>query len=171
MMLRVAKVLLLTLLLAGVTACAVRYGPRIPGIQPGYVEERLGEQTYQVKIGEAWPKDFPDLEKFAIFRAAEIIRSRGQRYFAVLNATTQVRTYEIASPTVANTTATANTVGNTTFISATTTTTPASTSTISGGWYTLDFRVLTPSEIQNHPRVVDSERVISDLRYFIDGRR
>lgn len=168
---KVAKVLLLVFLLGGLTSCAVRYGPRIPGIQPGYVEERLGDQTFQVKIGEAWPKDFPDLEKFAVFRAAEVTRSQGQRYFAILNATTQVQTYEITSPAVSNTTATANTIGSTTFISATTTSAPARTSTISGGWYTLDFRVLTPSELSNYPRVVDSDSVFRDLRYFIDGRR
>jgi hypothetical protein len=166
-----AKALLLACLLAVLTSCAVRYGPRIPGIQPGYVEERLGEQTFQVKIGEAWPKDFPDLAKFAMFRAAEVTRAQGQRYFTILNATTQVQTYEITSPAVSNTTATANTIGSTTFISGTTTSTPARTSTISGGWYTLDFRVLTPQELSNYPRVVDSDRVISDLKYFIDGRR
>lgn len=163
--------LLAILLLLGLTACAVRYGPRVPGIQPGYVEQQLGEQTFQVKIGEAWPKDFADLEKFAMFRAAEVTQSQGLRYFAVVNATTHVNTYEITSPAMSNTTATANTVGNTTFVSATTTTTPARTSTFSGGWYTLDFRVLKPEELSSHPRVVDSEKVIRDLRYFIDGRR
>lgn len=168
---RFAKAFLLALLLGGLVACSVRYGPRIPGVQPGYVEQRLGEQTYQVKIGEAWPKDFPDLEKFAIYRAAEITRGRGQRFFAVLNATTQVQTYEIVSPAVANTSATANSFGGTTFISATTATTPARVSTISGGWYTLDFRVLTQSDLTSHPKVIDSEQVMNDLRYFIDGRR
>ena len=155
----------------GLVACAVRYTPRIPGIQPGYVEERLGDQTYQVKIGEAWPKDFPDLEKFAMYRAAEITLSRGQRYFVIVDSTTQVRSYEITSPAVATTRATATTVGSTTFISATTTTAPVRTSTISGGWYTLDFRVLSPDELGSQPRVVDSEQVIKSLRYFIEARR
>jgi hypothetical protein len=170
-MIRLAKAFLFVFLLGLLSACAVRYGPRIPGIQPGYVDERLGEKTYQVRIGEAWPKDFPDLEKFAIYRAADITRTSGQRYFVILNATTQVRNYEIMSPAVSNTTATANTVGNTTFITATTTTTPGRSSTVSGGWYTLDFRIISQSDLSNHSKVVDSEQVINDLRYFIEGRR
>jgi hypothetical protein len=170
-MIRLAKAILFMLLLGLLNACAVRYGPRIPGIQPGYVDERLGEKTYQIRIGEAWPKDFPDLEKFAIYRAADITRTSGQRYFVILNATTQVTNYEIVSPAVSNTTATANSVGNTTFITATTTTTPARSSTVSGGWYTLDFRIISQSDLPNHSKVVDSEQVINDLRYFIEGRR
>lgn len=170
-MVRLKALFLLAFVVLLLSACAVRYGPRIPGIQPGFMEERLGEQTYQVKIGEAWPKDFPDLEKFALYRAAEITRSRDQRYFVILNATTQVRSYEIISPAVSNTTATANTIGNTTYVSGTTVTTPPRASTISGGWYTLDFRILSQSELTSNSRVVDSEQVISDLRYFIDSRR
>jgi len=61
-------------------ACSVTYGPRIPGFVPGYVDSRLGENTYQVKIGEAWPKDWPDLEKFAMYRAADF--TSGKIFFA-----------------------------------------------------------------------------------------
>jgi hypothetical protein len=166
-----SRLLALLLVAASLSACAVRYGPRIPGVQPGYVEQRLGETTYQIKIGEAWPKDWPDLEKFAMYRAAETTKAQGQRYFAVLEATTQISSYEIASPAVATTQATANTIGGTTSVSATTTISPARTATISGGWYTLDYRVLTAEELKSHSRVVDSEQVIKDLRYFIDTRR
>ena len=71
-MLKVFLVCLVILL----AACSVRYGPRVPGFVPGYVDQQLGDSTYQVKVGEAWPKDWPDLEKFALYRAAEIT-SRG----------------------------------------------------------------------------------------------
>ncbi len=163
------RLVVLVLLAAILSSCAVRYGPRIPGIQPGYVEQRLGERTYQIKIGEAWPKDWPDLEKFAMYRAAEVTREQGQRYFAVIEATTQIHRYEITSPAVATTQGTANTVGGTTFVSATTTITPARTSTISGGWYTLEYRILTADELKSHNRVIDGEQVMKDLRYFIDS--
>lgn len=162
---------MLLMVVMGLGACAVRYGPRIPGFQPGYVEQQLGERTYQIKIGEAWPKDWPDLEKFALYRAAETTKAQGQRYFSVLQATTQISTYEVTSPALATTQATANTIGGTTFVSATTTISPARTSTISGGWYTLEYRILRTEELKAHTRVVDSEQVMKDLRYFIDSRR
>jgi hypothetical protein len=153
------------------TSCAVRYGPRIPGIQPGYADQQLGEATYQIKIGEAWPKDWPDLEKFAIYRAAEITESKSKRYFAVLNASSQTTTYYITTSAISTTSATASRIGSTTYINATTTTTPGTTSAISGGWYILDFRVLSDSEIAAHERVVDSQQVKRDLQFFINGRR
>jgi hypothetical protein len=166
-----SRLLLLLFIASTLSACAVRYGPRIPGIQPGYVEQRLGEMTYQIKIGEAWPKDWPDLEKFAMYRAAETTRDGGQRYFAVVDATTRVSTYEIVSPAVATTQGSARSVGNTTVVNTTTSVTPARTSTISGGWYILDFKILTAEDLKSHSRVIDSEQVIKDLRYFIDSRR
>ena len=170
-MLSLPRLLVLLCIAASLGACAVRYGPRIPGIQPGYVEQRLGDNTYQIKIGEAWPKDWPDLEKFALYRAAETTKTQGQRYFAILEATTRISTYEIASPAVASTQATASTIGGTTYLTATTTVSPARTSTISGGWYTLEYRILTAEELKSHSKVVDSEQVMKDLRYFIDLRR
>lgn len=166
-----SHLVLFLLLTTVLSSCAVRYGPRIPGIQPGYVEQQLGEKTYQIRIGEAWPKDWPDLEKFAMYRAAENTTKQGQRYFAVIDATTRISSYEITSPAVATTQGTANTISSTTFITATTTIKPARTSTISGGWYTLEYRILTADELKSHTTVVDSEQVIKDLRYFIDSRR
>lgn len=165
------RLIVLLLLAASLSACAVRYGPRVPGIQPGYVEQRLGDKTYQIKIGEAWPEDWPDLEKFAMYRAAESTKAQGLRYFAVLEATTQISTYEISSPAVATTQGTANTIGGTTFISTTTSITPGRTSTINGGWYILEYRLITIDELTSHTKVVDSDKVINDLRYFIDSRR
>jgi len=151
--------------------CAVRYTARVPGFQPGYTDQQLGESTYQIKIGEAWPKDWPDLEKFAMYRAAEITESTGKRYFKVLNASSQTSTYYITSPATSTTSATSTRTGNTTYINATTTTSPSTTGAISGGWYILDFRVLSDSEASSHDRIVDSQQVKRDLQYFINSRR
>lgn len=167
-MLKVAVSLIAAAVLSG---CAVRYGPRIAGIQPGYVDQRLGEQTYQVRIGEAWSKDWADLEKFAMFRAAELTKNAGTKYFIVTNATTSISSYTITTPPSATTSGTVNRVGSTAYINTTTTMTPGSSSTIQGGWYTLDFRVLTDTELSNYPRVIDADQVMRDLRFFIDGRR
>jgi len=146
-------------------------GQEFQGFSPVMLSIASVRQRYQIKIGEAWPKDWPDLEKFAMYRAAETTKEHGQRYFAVLGATTRVKSYEIASPAIETTQGAANRIGNTTFISATTTVTPARTSTISGGWYTLEYKILSAEELKQYARVIDSERVIKDLRYFIDSRR
>jgi hypothetical protein len=162
---------LLVCLVVLLAACSVRYGPRVPGFVPGYVDQQLGDSTYQVKIGEAWPKDWPDLEKFALYRAAEMTKSTGKRFFTVLNASTKISNYTIDTPSTTTTTGTAFVVGSTAHINATSTTTGGSSSTISGGWYILDFKVIDESEVNSFDDVVDAEAVISDLRYFIDSRR
>jgi hypothetical protein len=153
------------------SACSVRYTQRIPGIQPGYVDTQLGQDTYQVKIGEAWQKDWADLEKFAMYRASEITESRGKRYFIVLSSSTQVSTYYIATPSTTNTNATASVSGSTAYINSTSTTTPGVTAPISGGWYTLDFRILSDADLAKTPKVVDAQQVKRDYQMFIDGRR
>ncbi len=152
-------------------SCSVKYAERIPGFVPGYKDIQLGENTYQIKIGEAWPKDWPDLEKFAMYRASEITQEKGQRYFSVINASTQTSNYTITTPTTTNIRGTASAYGNTAYINATSTTIGGSTSIISGGWYILDFKVLSESDLTNYSRVIDSKAVISDLKYFIDSRR
>lgn len=152
-------------------AASVKYAPRVPGIQPGYVEQRLGEDTYQVRIGEAWPKDFADLEKFAMYRAAEVTQSRGHKFFKVLNSSTQVSNYEIVNPAVSTTTGYATSYGAMTTLQATTITSPATKTTVQGGWYTLEFRVLPDADVPGSVPVVEADRVIRDLRYFIDSRR
>lgn len=153
------------------SGCAVRYGPRVPGLQPGYEEQRLGEATYQVRIGEAWPKDWPDLEKFAMYRAAEVAESRGFDFFEVLAASSQVNSYAVATPATATTTGTAFGAGGSVMYSATTTVTPGASGSIQGGWYTLEFRLLDPAQAQKALRVVDARQVRKDLAYFIESRR
>lgn len=163
----------LVLLVLSLTACAasVRYAPRVRGVIPGYVDQRLGEDTYQVKIGEAWPKDWQDLEKFAMYRAAELTQQSAKRYFAVLDASSRVNNYTIRLPATSTTTGTVNTIGSTAYINATTTTTGGGATTISGGWYTLEFKVIPDSDLTAHRDVVDSHQVMRDLKYFIDSRR
>jgi hypothetical protein len=157
-----------TLILCG---CAVRYTERIPGFQPGYTDVRLGESTYQIKIGEAWQKDWPDLEKFAIYRAADITSSTGNRYFTVLRASSQTSSYHITPPATATTSATASRVGNMVYVNANTTSNPGISTSISGGWYILEFKMLSDAEAEKHEQVVDASKVKRDLEYFINSRR
>lgn len=160
--------LLITLLTFG---CSVRYTERVPGFQPGYVDTQLGQDTYQVKIGEAWQKDWADLEKFAMYRASEITESKGKRYFTVLSSSTQTSTFYITSPGTSSTSGTASVVGSTAYINSTTTTTPGFTAPISGGWYILDFRVISNEDVTKNRKVVDAQQVKRDYEMFINSRR
>lgn len=148
-------------------AASLHYGPRVPGFRPGYVERQLGETTYQIRVGEAWPKDWPDLEKVGMYRAAEITNSKGFRYFAIISASGQTTNYTALTPI---TTTTSGSVVNGNFM-ATSVSTGGNTISVSGGWYTLDFRLVSEAELGKFNRVVDSQAVINDLRYFIDSIR
>jgi hypothetical protein len=162
--------IVLSIVISG-CAASVKYAERIPGFRPGYVDQQLGEHTYQVRIGEAWPKDWHDLEKFAMFRAAEVAQQNGFRYFAVTNSSTRISRYTIAIPQTTTTNAVVSVHGNAAHVSSTSTTTGGGNANISGGWYTLDYRLIAEDDIENYNNVVDSKDVIESLRYFIDHRR
>lgn len=168
-MLRVGLILLVVA--AFVCGCSVRYAQRVPGLSPGYVDTRLGEDTWQVTIGEAWPRDWPDLAKFAIYRAAEKTQQSGRRYFSIRDTNTRTTSSTIETPGTSTTTVTASRVGSTVYADAVTRTLPGSSVTIEGGFYTLEYRILKDNAAPNNERVVDSEEVIRDLKYFIDRRR
>lgn len=165
------KTIIVFLLASFLVGCSVRYVERVPGFQPGYVDQQLGDNTYQVKIGEAWAKDWPDLEKFAMYRAAEITESKGMRFFSVLNASTQTNTYHITTPGSSSTTGSVSVSGSTAYINTNTVTTPTVTTPISGGWYILDFRIITEMESASMKNVVDSQQIKKNYQMFINSRR
>lgn len=169
----IMKLIISVVLIALLCSCAasVKYAERVPGFRPGYVDERLGEHSYQVRVGEAWPKDWHDLEKFAMFRAAEITQQSGFKYFAVTSSSTRVNSYSIAVPQTTKTNATITAHGDLAHVNATSTTTGGGTTNIRGGWYTLGYRLITEEELPHYENIMDSEAVIDDLRYFIDRRR
>lgn len=170
-MFKVLKLFVFVVALAVLAGCGVRYAPRVPGFCPGYADKQLGESTYQIVIGEAWPKDWPDLEKFAVYRAAELTKEAGKNYYVILNASSMTSNYAITSPTTATTTGSAYRVGNTVYGQATTTYRGGQTTNIQGGWYYLDFKIISDDELKNYPQVVKADTVMSDLKYFIDSRR
>lgn len=159
------------LLISFLLGCSVRYVERIPGFQPGYVDQQLGENTYQVKVGEAWQKDWPDLEKFAMYRAAEITESRKMRFFTVINSSTQTNTYYITSPGSSSTTGSASISGSSAYLNTNTLTTPAVTTPISGGWYIIDFRIIRDEELTSTKNVVDAQQIKKNYQLFINSRR
>jgi len=149
------------------TGCAVAYAPRIAGFRPGYEQTRLGQDTYQVRIGEAWPKDWDDMEKFAMYRAADITQERGSRFFVVTKGGASTSTYQVALPSTSTTqsTVTSQGPGWATMNSATQGYQPQPV-TFSGGWYVLEFRIVPEAAAG----AVDSQQVKRDLGVFIAGR-
>ena len=90
----------------------------------GYRDAKLVERSYQVTIGEAWPKDWRDLEKFALYRAAELTKGMGLRYFAILDSSTQTTQATINTPSNSYTAETPSIHGNTAIVNALTVTNP-----------------------------------------------
>lgn len=149
------------------SSCSVRYGPRIPGFQPGYQEEKLGKNTFHVRIGEAWPKDWSNLEKFALYRAAERTTENGKIFFAVLSASSQITSY--ATPIISSSTGSVNVVGQTAYINSNTVTSGGSS--IQGGWYYMDYKIVEEKDAPSYKTVIDARAVMEDLKEFIDQRR
>jgi hypothetical protein len=106
-----------------------------------------------------------------MYRAAELTQQSGKRYFAVLAASSRVSHYAMPLPSTSQTTGTVGVFGNTAYVNTTTTTTGGGNLNISGGWYTLDFKVLDDSAAGTRPDIVDSEEVKKNLNLFIDSRR
>ena len=165
------KKLILFLAIISITACALRYKPGVSSFTPGYFDERLGENTYNVKVGKAEPKDWRNLEKFALYRASEITQENGGRYFAVLYSSTRIDQHTVKIPTTTTTTGTATVIGDTVHVDTTSTTTGGESVDISGGWYILDFKIISQEDFVKYRYVVDSQSVISDLKDFIDKKR
>ena len=106
-----------------------------------------------------------------MYRAAELTQQNGRRYFAVLNASSRVTDYAIPLPATSKTTGTISHMGSTAYVNATTTTTGGGTANISGGWYTLEFEIISDAATAERRDIVDSQRVMRDLKYFIESRR
>jgi hypothetical protein len=155
----------------GLAGCATRYERRIPGLYAGYEDEQLGDRTYQVRVGKGWASDRPNLEKYALYRAAEITTEKGYHYFAIIGTNNFAINRALYAPSVSNTNVTGTMIGRTFTGTAVTTTTGGRAGVIEEHWAHLDFRLLDASEIRAHSDVIDAQKVISDLKFFIDRRR
>lgn len=160
--------LLIVLTLIG---CATPYGRRVPGLASGYEDEQLGQRTYQVRVGKGWPSDVPNMQKFALYRAAELTTQRGYQYFSITASSNFSQSTVIYAPTVSTTTVTGS-VGRTPFSgSATTVGPPTQAGVIEAHWVHLDFRMLDHAEVATAPGVIEAQKVIDDLKFFIERRR
>lgn len=152
------------------TTLKYREASYIPGAHRsviGYRDEKLGEMRYQIYAGQAWPKDWQNLSKIAIYRAADLTVQNGYKYFTVISDFADAQHYAI--PGNSTTRTTANVVGNAVY--ATSYTTHNSGGSISGGTYYLDFLILKDDEVNSYEKVFSAEKVMNELRFFIESRK
>jgi hypothetical protein len=110
------------------------------------------------------------MQKFALYRAAELALQKGYRYFAITSSNNFAESIGIYAPTVSTSTVTGS-VGTIPFSgTATTIGPPHQAGVIEAHWVSLDFRLLEPAEITTSTNVVEAQKVIDDLRLFIERR-
>src|SRR4051812_21264199 len=85
---RVSPKLLLLILLVGLTSCATKYTRMSDGLfsdHTGYTEAPIDETTWQVTFGGNEATAPEVVERYALFRAAEITVEKGYDYFIVMD--------------------------------------------------------------------------------------
>jgi len=156
----------LTLVLAGCGAPAYQYRDR-----------QLGARTWEVRAADVWPGATPDLRRFILYRAAELTRGLGYRYFAV-------RDYsgEAAEHRYFGVNSTAQDIVQPPFPAVTDESERAAVRerrryfNTPGVYATLreqhvKFRILDTAEIGDGSQAVDAEKVLRELQLLIDRRR
>src|SRR5215475_6020311 len=112
-----------------------------------------------------------NLEKYALYRAAEITTEKGYRYFAVIGRSNFAISRAYYAPSVSTTNMTGTVTGGMLTETAVTMTTGGGVGVIDEHWAHLDFRLVDAREIAAHRNVIDAQKVIADLKFFIDRRR
>jgi hypothetical protein len=77
---RLATVLLAIVVVAG---CGTSYVARVPEWWDGFEEERLGVRTWVIWVGFGYLDERERLQRFALYRAAEIASAHGFANFTV----------------------------------------------------------------------------------------
>lgn len=138
----------------------------------GYEDSQIGEKSYIVKVGQAWPSDWPNLEKVALYRAAEITKSRGGTAFIVHNSEMIQDNYLLRNPTTVNTFGSANSYNGQTNFSATSYISGGGSSVIQGGRYFLEFTIILSNEkISINDKIIYPDEVFKRFGYYIDSIR
>jgi len=171
------KYLLIILIIAITTSCSswstqLKYRKQsyIPGNNRsviGYDETKISDLRYEVYAGQAWPKDYKNLHKIALYRAAELTQNHGHKYFYIVDQDMRTQTYGM--PIYQNSQINGHVSGNTLYATANTTTTGGGA--ISGGKYYLDFIIVPENKTQEFDHIISAEKVIKSLKYFIERRR
>ncbi|WDE97845.1 hypothetical protein PQO03_18635 [Lentisphaera profundi] len=171
------KYILIILIIAFTTSCSswstqLKYRKQsyIPGSNRaviGYDETKISDLRYEVYAGQAWPKDYHNLHKVALYRAAELTQEHGHNFFYIIDQDMSMQHYGM--PIYQNTHTNGYINDNTLYLNSHTTTTGGGT--ISGGKYYLDFLIVPDYKTEGFDNIISAEKVIKSLKYFIDRRR
>src|SRR5467141_728098 len=123
---RTTLAVLIVALLAG---CATPYQAK--GMTGGFSETQLDENVFQVRFNGNGYTSGERAADFTLLRSAELARMHGYSYFIIVQSRAGNRYSTYTTPVQSHTTASATSYGNTTYGSATTTTTGGETYLIS----------------------------------------
>ena len=141
-----------------------------------YKDRQLGARTWEVRSTAVWPGAAPDLRRFVLYRAAELTRAFGYRYFAVRaysGDAAEHRYFPVNGPRRDS--------GPSPFPAVTEESEEAAVRArnryLSTGTDArvheqyVKFRILDTAEIGDGSEAVDAERVLRELQAFINRRR
>lgn len=150
-------VAVVAVLLAGCSVALPRYR---------YEEQQLGRRTWDVRAGDSWPGAAPDLERFVLYRAAELTRQMGLAHFVIREGTVDLsRARSLGYPPVTEGQELGTAVDRLDYLYRT------PYSDLAKRWQRVKFRMLRESEVSEHVDVIDAKKVLDQLRPFIDRRR
>ncbi len=79
---------LLGVLVVGLTSCSTKYHAMSGGIQSGssgYGETQIDDRTWEVIYRESGNMEADIIDRYALFRSAELTLEKGYTYFVILN--------------------------------------------------------------------------------------
>lgn len=69
-----------------ISGCSSKYGPLSSANRGGYIETKVGEDTYDVKFAANGYTPVPMVNQFVLARSVEVTIENGYRYFIVLES-------------------------------------------------------------------------------------
>jgi hypothetical protein len=164
------RVLALVTLVLAVAACGLR------PVRYHYHDAQLGRRTWEVRASDVYPSTKVDLDRFVLYRAAELTRGFGYRYFAVRSYTGDPAEYRAFTvKALATRAAAASAFPAVTDESereaARARSRDSKTAVVREVKERLTFRLLEPDDIGDGSDAVDAEVVLEHLAPFIARRR
>lgn len=139
------------------------------GVSYNYRDRQLGRRTWEVTSTAPTRDATNELARFVLYRAAELTRGLGYRYFAVRQYdgdAADYRSFAIAGggrdasplPSVADVSARSSG--------------PSPGGHVGWSWVrTLKFRILDPSEVGDGSTAIDADKIFLELAPLIERRR
>jgi hypothetical protein len=167
----VSRTIALAFVTTAATACIM------PPPKYHYYDAQLGRRTWEVRARDVWPEARSDLDRFVLYRAAELTRGFGYRYFTVrsysgndadyrfftVKASRAAETLSPSFPIVTDESERMAARARDKFLSHGIVTQLT--------WREVQIRLLEPEDVGDGSEAVDAEAVLQHLAPFIARRR